>query len=100
MPIKGDEVVTAEDPDFYIVDDKYSDECRLILEPLVEVLTLPWLKAVSESLSCFPGWDVLVHLNGGVDLVVSVGKVRVFGFSPAGGGAEVLLRELRNRMTN
>lgn len=31
MPIKGDEVVTAEDPDFYIVDDKYSDECRLIL---------------------------------------------------------------------
>jgi hypothetical protein len=96
----GGEEVSVEDPDFYIVDDKYSDERRLILEPLVRGITHYWLTAVSDALDPFSGWDVLVHLDGGVDLVVSTDKVRVFGLTPEGGTIEALVRELRRRKPN
>jgi hypothetical protein len=97
LPTAGDEAVALENPDFYIVEDQYSNERRLIIEPLLEKVSAPWLETISSAIEPGSGWDVLLPFDGGVDLILSPGVVRVFGFRPAATAAELdaLVAELQ-----
>ncbi len=100
LPVEGHEVVSVGNPDFYIVEDQYNDDRRLIVEPLPEKVSARWLEAVSEAMEPASGWDVLLRLGGGIDLIVSPGRVRVFGYSPVAVDLDALVEELRRNSSN
>ncbi len=84
-----------DDPDFYIVDDWYGDDMRVLVEPKPNVITAQWLRDLVGVLHFLPNWDVLVSPGEGISLLLRPGTVEFTGWRSDAPTLPGILRELR-----
>lgn len=84
-----------DDPDFYIVDDWYGDNMRVLVEPKPKVVRAEWVRDLVAALRFVPNWDVLVSTGEGISLLLRPGSVEFIGWRSDAPSLPGILRELR-----
>jgi hypothetical protein len=95
VPAVPSETVSAEDPDFYVVDDQYGDDRRILVEPRPSAMSAEWIGDLAGALRDLPNWDVLVSPGEGISLLIRDGTIEVAGWASRSEDLRKLVEETR-----
>lgn len=87
-----------DDPDFYVVDDWYGEDMRILVEPRPSRISADWLRDMVGALRLLSNWDVLVTPGEGISLVLRPDHIEISGWIPEAPDLPGMIRELQGHI--